>query len=86
MFHTSPINLGVESELYTRFGDGDAKDTSIEAWFAEAIDDPASAMLEHLLDPSNIRRNIFCGDHEKAQRYANEIMPSLAQSIRARSA
>ena len=65
VFRANPINIGVESELYTRFVDGNVKDTSIEEWFAEAIDDPAKKMIEHLLDPSNIRREVFYGDPAK---------------------
>ena len=67
VFRANPINIGVESELYTRFVDGNVKDTSIEEWFAEAIDYPAKKMIEHLLDPSNVRREAFHGDPAKAK-------------------
>lgn len=66
-FRTNPSNIGVESELYTRFGDGDTKDTSIEEWFAAEVDGPAKAMIEHLLDPGNVRRIPFRGDEAKAE-------------------
>lgn len=56
VFEPNPMNIGVESELYTRFGADDVKDTSIEDWFAQAIDNPATATIEHLLDPRNCLR------------------------------
>ena len=64
-FRPNPLNVGVESELYTRFTE-DGKDTSIEEWFAEAIDGPATATINYLLDPDNVRRRRFQGDPEKA--------------------
>lgn len=65
-FRTSPLNIGIESELYTRFLDDDTKDTKIEEWFAEAIDGPATRMINHLLDHSNVSRVPFRGDPAKA--------------------
>ena len=58
-FSTNPLNIGVESELYTRFLEDGAKDTVVEEWFAEVIDAPATQMLEHLLDPANVTRKSF---------------------------
>lgn len=55
-FRANPINIGVESELYTRFGEDDTKDVSIEEWFAETIDSPAKAMMEHIFDSSNYQK------------------------------
>jgi hypothetical protein len=66
-FRTSPINVGVESELYTRFLDDDTKSTDIEDWFAETIDGPATKLIEHLLDPANVTRKPFRGDPTKAE-------------------
>lgn len=66
-FRANPLNIGVESELYTRFLEDDSKDTSIEEWFAEAIDGPATSVIDHLLDPSNVRRESFRGDPNKAK-------------------
>jgi hypothetical protein len=71
-FKANPTNIGVESELYTRFGDADSKDTSIEEWFADAIDGPASTMINYLLDPSNIRKIPFRGDPNK-KRLVKEL-------------
>lgn len=66
-FRANPVNIGVESELYTRFGEDDTKDTSVEDWFAETIDAPAGKMIEHLLDPANVVRTPFRGNPEKAK-------------------
>jgi len=66
-FRANPLNIGVESELYTRFAEDDVRDTSIEDWFAEAIDSPASTLINHLLDPSNTTRQPFHGDPAKAR-------------------
>jgi len=66
-FRANPLNIGVESELYTRFLEDDTKDTGIEDWFAEAIDGPATKMIDHLLDPGNVSRQPFRGDPLKAK-------------------
>lgn len=66
-FRANPNNIGVESELYTRFAEDKAKDTSIEDWFSTEIDGPARTMIEYLNDPSNTRRRSFRGDPAKAQ-------------------
>ena len=66
-FRANPLNIGVESELYTRFLEDDTKDTSIEEWFAKTIDGPATSVIEHLLDPSNITRERFSGNPEKVK-------------------
>lgn len=76
-FRTNPLNIGVESELYTRFGDGDTKDTKIEEWFANTIDNPAKIIIEYLLDTSNVRRKPFQGDRTKA-----ETLKSLGFRVR----
>lgn len=64
-FPSNPLNIGVESELYTRFLEDDSKDIGIEQWFAEAIDQPVTRMIEHMLDPSNSTRRQFRGKPEK---------------------
>ncbi len=66
-FKTNPVNIGVESELYTRFLEDGTKDTSVEEWFAQVIDTPASTMIEHLLDSSNVTRTRFQGHPEKVR-------------------
>lgn len=67
VFRANPINIGVESELYTHFGPNDEKDSSIEDWFAETIDGPASALISHLSDKSIRKRVKYKGDpHEAA--------------------
>jgi hypothetical protein len=65
-FKASPLNIGVEAELYTRF-DEDTKNTQIEDWFAETIDGPATLMIQHLLDPRNVRRTQFTPNPTKAE-------------------
>lgn len=65
-FRANPINIGVESELYTRFGPDDEKDSSIEDWFAETIDGPASALISHLSDTTIRRRVKYAGDPHQA--------------------
>jgi len=67
MFRANPLNIGVESELYTRFSDEGDKDTSVEEWFAETIDGPVSMMINHILDPSNTGRHPFRCDPRKAK-------------------
>lgn len=66
-FQTSPLNIGVKSELYTRFAEDGEKNVAIEEWFAETIDGPTTKMIEHLQDPSNIRRQRFQCDSQKAK-------------------
>ena len=66
-FRANPTNIGVESELYTRFGENDTKDTSVEEWFASEIDGPAKTMIEHLLDAQHVRRISYVGDSAKAE-------------------
>lgn len=67
VFRTTPGNIGVESNLYTRFRDDDVKDDSIESWFAEAVDDSVASILDHILDQSNHRRRPHRGDPKKAE-------------------
>ncbi|WP_148291402.1 MULTISPECIES: DUF4238 domain-containing protein [Brevundimonas] len=65
-FRANPINLGVESELYTRFGPDDSKDPSIEDWFANTVDQPAGLLIDHLSDASLRKRHPYAGDPDKA--------------------
>jgi hypothetical protein len=67
VFRTTPGNIGVESGLYTRFEDDEVKDDSIESWFANTIDNTIASILDHILDPSNIRRQPYKGDPKKAE-------------------
>ncbi len=66
-FQASPTNIGLESELYTRFDRDNKKDTQIEDWFAESIDGPATKLIEHFMNPDNVRRKAFRGDPIKAR-------------------
>jgi hypothetical protein len=67
VFPTNPLKIGRESELYTRFGTDDFKDTGIEKWFSETIDGPAAEMITYLLDPKNVYRTLFSADPKKAK-------------------
>jgi len=64
-FLVNPLNIGVESELYTRFSEDNEKDTAIEDWFAEVIDAPVARTIKFLLNPTNIHRAKFAGDPKK---------------------
>jgi hypothetical protein len=66
-FPSSPANIGIESELYTRFLEDDSKDTAVEEWFAETIDAPVTKIITHLLHPGNVTRKTFRGQPEKAR-------------------
>jgi Protein of unknown function (DUF4238) len=73
-FKANPAQIGVESELYTRFGDENKKDTVIEEWFARTIDGPAKKMIEHLLDPANVSRRPLQRNLSKTEKVrAREI-------------
>lgn len=65
-FRTSPNNIAVESELYTRFPHEGPKDVGIEEWFSKEIDGPASEIIGFLSELSGVRRFTFSGDSEKA--------------------
>lgn len=65
-FQTSPDNIAVKSELYTRFPDDGSKDTAIEEWFASEIDAPATEMLSFFSELPNPRRFKFSGDEKQA--------------------
>lgn len=67
VFPANPVNVGVESELYTRFSEEGEKDTGVEEWFAQTIDGPAKEMIEHLLDPTKVHRSLFSADPSKAK-------------------
>lgn len=82
-FRTSPLNIGLESELYTRFEEDGTKNTEIEEWFGQAIDSPATAMFKHLLDPSNLRRAPIAIDSESrsAVRQVGFLAPRYLETI-----
>ena len=66
IFRANPLNLGVESELYTRFGPNDEKDAAIEEWFAATIDSPTAELIEHITNRSHWRRRRYDGDAREA--------------------
>lgn len=67
-FKTNPINIGVESELYTRFLENGEKDTSIEEWFAEEIDGPTRSIIDYICNQSNILYREFRGDPAEVEK------------------
>lgn len=79
-FSANPLNIAVESELYTRFLEDGTKDTRIEEWFAQTIDKPATRIIEHLMDPSNVERRSFRSRPDKkclAQEIGFRVNPYL---------
>ena len=48
VFKASPLNIGFEGELYTRFEMTGERDVSIEKWFGREIESPFSATLKQL--------------------------------------
>jgi hypothetical protein len=67
IFRTSPLNIGVESELYTRFLEDGSSDTAVEEWFSHEIDAPIRRTLDFLEDPKNRHSERFFGIPEKAR-------------------
>jgi len=56
VFRTKPINIGVQSELYTATDGAGNKDTAVEIWLSETIDGPAETLIAYLTNPSNIKK------------------------------
>lgn len=66
-FATNPINLAVESELYTFLEENGSKNAELEHWLSREIDDPLESALAYLSDKSRIqRRRIVTHDPQKA--------------------
>lgn len=56
-FKSTPLNIGVQGELYTRFqGEDGDRDRAIEKWFDKEVDGPFVKALEALTDASRIMR------------------------------
>jgi hypothetical protein len=66
-FATRPNNIGVESELYTRFGEVGSKDRSLERWFSKVVEDPFADILDELISLSGIQRERFKNNANKAE-------------------
>lgn len=75
-----PENIGVEGELYTRFGPDGAKDVAIETWFAQEIEDPFASIFDGFISLDNVRRTAFRPDPEK--RKVVEGLGYIAQNHR----
>lgn len=71
-FRAKPENIGVEGQLYTRYLLTGEKDLSIEKWFSSEIESPFRAILDHLGDLPDIRRERFSPDQAKL-RTAREL-------------
>jgi len=49
VFKATPTNIGVEGELYTRFGMAGERDVSIEKWFGKEIESPFADTLRKIV-------------------------------------
>lgn len=76
-FRSTPINVGVEGELYTRFELTGAKDISIEKWFADEIETPFSEALEALIPIRDIKSTPFGWIETPAQKEKGKEVKSL---------
>lgn len=65
IFKSTPVNIGVEGQLYTR-PTTDGPDTEIERWLSEEIEGPFDRVFSEIFDFSRIRRIPFQGDRRKA--------------------
>ncbi len=87
-FRPTPDNIGVEGELYTRFGPDGSKDVAIENWFARKIEDPFASIFDSLISFQKVRRRPFRSDPEKqkvvealgyiTQPYVDDVLISAA--------
>jgi len=64
-FRPTPENIGVEGELYTRFGPDGSKDVAIETWFAREIESPFASFFDAFISLNEIRRTPFRADPVK---------------------
>ncbi len=67
-FRTSPQNIGLEGELYTRFAFTGGKDVTIERWFANEIETPFARALTNLTSVLDIKTCPFLKPDSPAQR------------------
>jgi hypothetical protein len=75
-FRAKPINVGVESELYTFIGQDGEKRSDVEEWLAKSIDAPAGNLISYLHDPDNyrtMRRSI----HPRQRKAAAQVGVTL---------
>lgn len=64
-FRSTPENIGVEGQLYTRFGPDGSKDVQIEKWFGEEIEHPFASVFEDFISLAPICRSPFRPDPER---------------------
>ncbi|HEY7641723.1 MAG TPA: DUF4238 domain-containing protein [Steroidobacteraceae bacterium] len=70
-FRSSPENIGVEGQLYTRFGPDGSRDVAIETWFGREVEDPFASIFDGLIALDNIQRTPFRPDPHKRQVVEN---------------
>ena len=66
-FAANPSKIGVESELYVRFGTNGEKDFEIEKWFSRDIETPFAQALDDFTSTQSLRRERFLPDADKAK-------------------
>ncbi len=83
-FRAPPSKIGVEGELYTRYGFSNEKDLSIEHWFSKMIEGPFVKALERLakmtgieVSPLPARRR----DKEQELRELGFVVPTKVEQM-----
>jgi len=66
-FPATPLNVSVETELYTRVAPTGEKDRDIEKWFSQKIETPFGPVLDKLLKFNKIERRRVAPNSEKAR-------------------
>ncbi|MBR0756147.1 DUF4238 domain-containing protein [Bradyrhizobium jicamae] len=64
-FTSSPANIGLEGDLYTRYDLTGSKDLTIERWFSVEIEAPFAKTLDYVSTIPSLSRKPFKGDPEK---------------------
>ena len=64
-FTTSPNNIGLEGDLYTRFDITGSKDLTIERWFSNEIEGPFTETLDYISTIPGLAKERFEGDPKK---------------------
>lgn len=83
-FKTSPLNIAVEGELYTRFGPHGEKDIEIEEWFSREIEGPFAEVFPRLLLPDRIRRRPIPFKNREEERALGQlgfVVPAFVETF-----
>ena len=83
-FKTSPLNVGVESELYTRYEVTGQKDLTIERWFSEQIETPFVAAFGALIAVDNVKSSPLPErrpDKERELRELGFVVPKQVETL-----